>query len=81
MSSDPKDRTPAQVADEADVSDDMKDKLDRLDEHIGDAQKKAGAGRPHGDSPSDDDVIDDLAGGGTDHDEHVDDPEGPLVAE
>ena len=79
MSSDPKDADPAKAAADADVSGDMQDKLDQLDEHIDDANKKAADQRPQGDSPNDDDLVDDVAGGGTDHDEHVDDPAGPLV--
>jgi len=79
MSSDPEDRTPAQAADHADASGDMEDKLEQLDKHIDDAAKKADAGRPEGGPASGEDPVDDVAGGGTDHDEHVDDPEGPLV--
>ena len=56
----------------------MEDKLGQLDKHIDEASKKAEAGRPQGDPPSGD-PVDDVAGGGTDHDEHVDDPEGPIV--
>jgi len=80
MSADKDDRTPAQVADEADASADMEKGLEQLDEHIDDATKKADDNRPPspGDS-SEDDPLDDVAGGGTDHEEHVDDPEGPLV--
>jgi len=79
MSSDKDDRTPAQVADEADASADMQKGLEQLDERIDDATKKADDNRPPpppGDS-SEDDPLDDVAGGGTDHEEHVDDPEGP----
>jgi len=79
MSSDSEDRSPARAADEADASAEMEDRLEQLDKHIDDAAKKAEGGRPHGDSPTDDDVIDDAAGSGTDHDKHVDDPEGPLI--
>ena len=80
MSADKDDRTPAQVADEADASADMQKGLEQLDERIDDATKKADDNRPPppGDS-SEDDPLDDVAGGGTDHEEHVDDPEGPIV--
>ena len=62
-----------------DASADMQDKLDQLDEHIEAAAKKAGAGRPAED-PGPDDPVDDIAGGGTDNAEHVDDPEeSPLI--
>lgn len=81
MSSDEEDRTPAQAARQADHSGEMEDKLEQLDDDIADATKKAGGGRPQGDPPAGDDPVDDVAGGGSDHDEHVDDPEGPLVAE
>ncbi len=78
MSSDKDDRTAAQAANDADQSAEMEDKLEQLDDHIDDAAKKADEGRPAS-SPDQDDPIDDAAGGGRDHDEHVDDPEGPLV--
>ena len=78
MSSDPDDRTAAQAAGDADASADMQDKLEQLDEHIDDAAKKADAGRPRGE-PASGDPLDDVAGGGTDHAEHVDDPEGPVI--
>ena len=81
MSSDEEERTPAQAAKSADESADMERKLDQLDEHIADATKKAEAGRPEGDPPSGDDPVDDVAGGGTDNEDEVDDPEGPIVAE
>jgi len=61
-----------------DASDEMQERLEQLDKHIDDATKKADAGRPLGD-PASGDPLDDVAGGGTDHDEHVDDPEGPLI--
>ena len=77
MSSDPDDRSAAQAADQADASADMQDKLEQLDRSIEDAQKKAADG-PQGE-PAAGDAVDDVAGGGTDHEEHVDDPEGPLV--
>jgi len=80
MSSDEEDRTPAQAARSADESADMEAKLEQLDVHIADATKKADAGRPQGD-PASDDPLDDVAGGGTDNEEHVDDPEGPLTSE
>lgn len=62
-----------------DASADMQDKLDQLDEHIDAATKQTGAARPAED-PDPDDPLDDVAGGGTDHAEHIDDPEeSPLV--
>jgi len=62
-----------------DASADMQDKLDQLDEHIDAAAKKTGVDRPAED-PDPDDPLDDVAGGGTDHAEHVDDPEeSPIV--
>ena len=79
MSSDPEDRTPAQAARDADTSNEMEQRLEQLDEHIDDAKKKADDGQPQA-SP-DDDVVDDVAGGGTDNTEKADDPEGPIVAE
>ncbi len=78
MSSDKDDRSPAQALNEADQSDDMASKLDQLDQHIDEAQKKADAGRPQGDPPGDD-PVDDIAGGGTDHSEEADDPAGPII--
>jgi len=78
MSSDPEDRTPAQAARDADASGEMETKLEQLDEHIDDAQKKADEGRPLGD-PASGDPIDDVAGGGTDNEGEADDPEGPIV--
>ena len=78
MSSDEEDRTPAQAVRSADESADMERKLEQLDEHIADASKKAEAGRPQGD-PADDDPVDDVAGSGTDNEDAVDDPEGPIV--
>lgn len=78
MSSDEDDYSAARAVNEADQSDAMESKLDQLDAHITDAKKKADEGRPQGD-PSDDDPLDDVAGGGTDHSEEADDPEGPIV--
>ncbi|MDQ3723616.1 MAG: hypothetical protein M3376_11285 [Actinomycetota bacterium] len=78
MSSEPDDRTPAQATGDADASADMEQRLEQLDEHIDDAAKKADAGRPQGD-PQSGDPLDDIAGGGTDNEDHVDDPEGPLI--
>lgn len=78
MSSDADDRTPAHAARAADQSDDMEQRLEQLDEHIEDASKKAEAARPAG-SPKEDDPLDDVAGGGTDNTQEVDDPEGPIV--
>jgi hypothetical protein len=78
MSSDEEDSTPAQAARSADESADMESKLEQLDEHIADASKKAEAGRPQGE-PADGDPVDDVAGGGTDHEDKADDPEGPIV--
>ena len=77
-SSDTDHRTPAQAARAADQSDDMEQRLEQLDEHIDDASKKAEAGRPAG-APKEGDPLDDVAGGGTDNTEEVDDPEGPIV--
>ena len=75
MSSDTDDR-PDKLENAADA---MQNQLDRLDEHIEAATKKAGAGQPAED-PDPDDPVDDVAGGGTDHAEHVDDPEeSPIV--
>ena len=75
MSSEPEDRPAAGE----DASADMQDKLEQLDEHIDAAAKKADANRPEG-APASDDPIDDAAGGGTDHSEHVDDPEeSPII--
>jgi hypothetical protein len=74
MSPDTDDRTPAQSVRAADQSDEMEQRLDQLDEHIADASKKAQAGRPQG-SPQDGDVLDDVAGGGTDNAGEADDPE------
>jgi len=79
MSSDPKDANPAKAAADADVSGDMQDKLDQLDEHIDAAAKKVDAGRS-AENPDPDDPVDDIAGGGTDHAAHVDDPEeSPII--
>ena len=78
-SDDTENRTPAQAARDADASDDMEQRLEQLDEHIDDARKKADENQPQA-SP-DDDVVDDVAGGGTDNTDEADDPEGPLVAE
>jgi len=78
MSSDPDDRSDADTPAGQDASADMEAKLEQLDDHIEDAQKKADAGRPP-EQPDAEDPVDDVAGGGSDHDEHVDDPEGPLV--
>jgi len=79
MSSEDDDRSAARAVDEADHSDEMEGKLDQLDQHIADAEKKADAGRPQGDPP-DDDPLDDIAGGGTDHSEEADDPEeSPII--
>jgi hypothetical protein len=58
-------------------ADRMQAELDELDEHIDDAKKKADGGQPQA-SP-DDDVIDDVAGGGTDNTDEVDDPAGPII--
>ncbi len=75
MSSDSEDRPAAGD----DASADMQDKLDQLDEHIDEATKQTGAARPAED-PDPDDPLDEVAGGGTDHAERVDDPEeSPLV--
>lgn len=76
-SDDTENRTPAQATRAADASDDMEQRLEQLDEHIDDAKKKADGGQPQA-SP-DDDIVDDVAGGGTDNTEEVDDPEGPIV--
>lgn len=78
MSSDRDDRTAAQTADAEKAPEDMERKLEQLDEHIEDAAKKADEGRPRGE-PAHGDPLDDVAGGGTDNEEHVDDPEGPIV--
>lgn len=78
MSSDPDDRTPGQAARAADESGEMEQRLEQLDEHIADAAKKADEGRPRGE-PAGGDPLDDVAGGGTDNKEEVDDPEGPVV--
>ena len=78
MSSDHEDRSAAQAVNEADQSDDMESKLDQLDQHIADAEKKAEAGRPQGDPP-DGDPLDDVAGAGTDNEGEADDPAGPIV--
>ena len=59
---------------DADASAEMESKLKRLDEHIEKAAKKSRHRRALGDPP-DGDALDDLAGGGTDHDERLDDPE------
>ncbi len=64
---------------EADASADMESKLEQLDEHIEQAVKKSQDRRPQGDPPEGD-ALDDVAGGGTDHAEHVDDPEeSPII--
>ncbi|HEV2777577.1 MAG TPA: hypothetical protein VGV90_18450 [Solirubrobacteraceae bacterium] len=76
-SDDTENRTPAQATRDADASGDMEQRLEQLDEHIDDARKKAAEGRPRA-SP-DDDVIDDVAGGGTDNTGEADDPAGPIV--
>jgi hypothetical protein len=78
MSPDPDDRTPAQASRDADASADMQQRLEQLDEHIDDASKKAESNRPAG-SPKEGDPLDDVAGGGADNTEEVDDPEGPIV--
>ena len=78
MSSDTDDRTPAQAARAADDSDDMEQRLEQLDEHIAAASKKAEEGRPAG-SPKEGDPLDDVAGGGTDNTDEVDDPAGPII--
>lgn len=78
MSSDPDDRTSGEAAPTGDQSDEMEQRLEQLDEHIDDAAKKAEAARPAS-APAEDDPVDDVAGGGTDNEEHVDDPEGPIV--
>jgi hypothetical protein len=79
MSSDEEDRSPARALDEADQSADMESRLDQLDDHITDARKKADDGRPLGDPADADDPLDDVAGGGTDNTEEVDDPAGPII--
>ena len=79
MSSDKDDRTASQAADDADESAEMEDKLEQLDDNIDEAAKKADEQRPVSSPGQDDDPIEDAAGGGTDHEEHVDDPEGPLA--
>ena len=57
----------------------MQDKLDQLDEHIDEAAKEVGV-RRSAEDPDPDDPVDDIAGGGTDHADHVDDPEeSPIV--
>jgi len=62
-----------------DASADMQDKLDQLDEHIDAAAKQTGMGRS-AENPDPDDPLDDVAGGGTDNAEHVDDPEeSPII--
>jgi hypothetical protein len=79
MSPDIDDPSPARAAADADASAEMEDHLEQLDKHIDDAARKAEAGRPQGD-PRDGDPIDDVAGGGTDHDERLDDPEeSPVI--
>lgn len=62
-----------------DHSADMETRLEQLDEDIDEARKKAQDGRAQGDTPEGD-ALDDVAGGGTDHAEHVDDPEAsPII--
>ena len=78
MSSDPDDRTPAKAAAEADESAAMEERLHQLDRHIDDATKKAEAQGPPS-SPQDGDVLDDVAGGGTDNAGEADDPEGSPI--
>jgi hypothetical protein len=63
----------------ADAPADPDDQLQQLDEHIDQAAKKVQDRRPVGDPP-DGDVLDDIAGAGTDDEQHVDDPEGsPII--
>lgn len=76
-SDDTENRTPAQATRAADASDEMEHRLEQLDEHIDDAKQKA-ADQAQPASP-DDDVVDDVAGGGTDNTDEVDDPAGPIV--
>ncbi len=76
-SDDTENRTPAQATRDADASGDMEQRLDQLDEHIDDAVKKAESGQAK--AEPEDDVVDDVAGGGTDNTEEVDDPAGPIV--
>ncbi|MEA2194803.1 MAG: hypothetical protein QOG42_1237 [Solirubrobacteraceae bacterium] len=79
MSPDSKDESSRDIQQAmAGEADRMEARLGELDEHIDDAKKKADEGRPEGE-PASGDPLDDVAGGGTDHDEHVDDPEGPIV--
>jgi hypothetical protein len=79
MSPDTDDRTPGQAVRAADQSDEMEQRLHQLDDHIADASKKAEEGRPQG-SPKDGDVLDDVAGGGTDNTGEADDPqESPIM--
>ena len=78
-SDDQENRTPAQATRDADVSADMEQRLEQLDDHIADAKQKAADRQPQA-SP-DDDVVDDVAGGGTDNTGEVDDPEGPITGE
>jgi hypothetical protein len=76
MSADPDDRPTASE----DASAEMQDKLEQLDEHIDAASKQAADMRTEGQPADDDDPVDDVAGGGTDHADHVDDPEeSPIV--
>jgi dihydroxyacetone kinase len=76
MSEHPDDRPTAAE----DASADMLEQLERLDEHIDAASKQAADMRTEGQPADDDDPVDDVAGGGSDHADHVDDPEeSPLV--
>jgi hypothetical protein len=77
MSSDKENRSPAQAADDADQSAEMEHRLEQLDEHIDDAVKKADSGQAK--AEPEDDVLDDVAGGGTDNTQEADDPAGPIV--
>jgi hypothetical protein len=77
-SDDTENRSPAQATRDADASADMEQRLEQLDEHIADASKKAEEGRPSG-SPKEGDPLDNVAGGGTDNTDEVDDPAGPII--
>lgn len=56
----------------------MERKLTRLDKHIDQAAKKSQDRRSVGDTPEGD-ALDDIAGGGTDNEERLDDPESSPV--
>jgi hypothetical protein len=63
----------------AGASADTDHELEQLDEHIDQAAKQSQSRRPMGDPP-DGDALDDVAGGGTDHEQRVDDPEeSPII--